>query len=44
MLYDDYGQPDYEGMILEKQEILFDCSGDCEFCPLDKECPYIEED
>ena len=42
MIFDDYGQPDYEAMILERQDILDDCPGECKFCPLDGECPFQE--
>lgn len=44
MIYDDYGQPDYEAMILEKQDCIADCDGECEFCFLNGECPLVESE
>lgn len=35
MIYGWDGQPDYEAMILERQEeqeLLEDCSGECDYC------------
>ena len=51
MIFDDYGQPDYEAMILARQEaeeISGDCDSDCEHCPgcIRDYClnRYLEED
>ena len=41
-MYDCFGEPDHEGMLLARQkmrEISEDCDGWCEGCPLADDCP-----
>lgn len=45
-IFDEYGQPDYEAMILarqEAQELADDCDQDCEHCVLNDYCIYDEK-
>ena len=41
IIFDEYGQPDYEAMILERQEhydLIGNCDGICEECAAKSEC------
>ena len=43
IIFDDYGQPDYEAMILERAEaweIAGVCNGACEQCVVSEYCQY----
>ena len=45
IIFDEYGQPDYEAMILERQEayeLMGDCDGDCKNCFANEYCPGAE--
>lgn len=44
IILDDYGQPDYEAMILERQEhydFIGNCDGDCKRCEAAEECSAL---
>ena len=44
IIFDDYGQPDYEAMILERAEaweIAGDCNGACEQCVVSEYCSTL---
>ena len=44
IILDDYGQPDYEAMILERQEqweIIGNCDNDCEHCLASETCDAL---
>lgn len=46
IIFDDYGQPDYEAMILARQEaweLAGDCDNDCTHCYYSEVCQYAEE-
>ena len=44
IIFDEYGQPDYEAMILERQEhydLIGNCDGDCRRCEAADECSAL---
>lgn len=46
MIFDEYGQPDYEAMILARQEaweLAGDCDNDCTRCYYSEVCEYAED-
>ena len=44
IIYDEYGQPDYEAIILERQDhydLIGNCDGDCRRCEAADECSAL---
>ena len=44
IIFDEYGQPDYEAMILERAEhyeLIGNCDGDCKRCEAAEECSAL---
>ena len=45
-MFDEYGQPDYEAMILARREaweLAGDCDYDCTHCYYSEVCDYAED-